>query len=104
MYLRKHGATVNITDDVDRASFRQAKGISDEVASCHTAEVNGYMIEGHVPAKAIKQLLTERPDAVGLALPGMPADSPGMGGDETSWAEQPVVLIAADGSTTTWKY
>ncbi len=104
MYLRKHGATVNVTDDADRSSFRQAKGIGDEVASCHTAEVNGYMIEGHVPAKAIKRLLTERPDAVGLALPGMPGDSPGMGGDEAAWANQPVVLIAADGSTTSWKY
>ena len=63
------------------------------MASCHTAEVDGYLIEGHVPAAAIERLLAEQPEAVGLALPGMPPDSPGMGGDETSWADQPVMLI-----------
>lgn len=104
MYLRKHGATVDMTDDADRASFRQANGIGDDVASCHTAQVDGYLIEGHVPAAAIEQLLIERPDAVGLALPGMPPDSAGMGGDEASWADQPVVLIANDGTLTTWEY
>lgn len=76
-----------------------------EVASCHTAEVDGYLIEGHVPAEAIERLRAERPDAaVGLALPGMPADSPGMGGDEICWAAQPVVLIGTDGSLTPWAY
>ncbi len=104
MYLRKHGATVEVTDDPDRATFREANGIADDVASCHTAEVDGYLIEGHVPAEAIDRLLAERPDAVGLALPGMPADSPGMGGDDNSWATQPVVLISADGSLTSWDY
>ena len=104
MYLRTHGATVEVTDDPDRASFREANGIADDVASCHTAEVDGYLIEGHVPAEAIEQLLAERPDAVGLALPGMPADSPGMGGDDNSWAAQPVVLVGADGSLTSWDY
>lgn len=55
------------------------------------------MIEGHVPAGAILQLLEERPDAVGLALPGMPEDSPGMGGDPETWESQPVVLIENSG-------
>ncbi|MGE0308670.1 MAG: DUF411 domain-containing protein [Acidimicrobiia bacterium] len=87
-----------MTDDPERASFRKANDITDDAASCHTAEVDGYLIEGHVPAEAIGRLLGERPDAVGLALPGMPADSPGMGGDEKAWATQPVVLIGADGS------
>ena len=54
------------------------------LASCHAAEVGGFLIEGHVPAAAIDRLLDERPDAIGLALPGMPADSPGMGEDEVS--------------------
>lgn len=93
-----------MTDDPDRDAFRAARGISDAVASCHTAEVDGYLVEGHVPVQAIQRLLAERPDAVGIALPGMPADSPGMGGDEATWAAQPVLLIARDGTTTTWSY
>ena len=48
--------------------------------------------------------LAERPDAIGLALPGMPSDSPGMGGDTEDWADQPVLLVHADGSTTGWDY
>lgn len=93
-----------MTDDADRASFREANGIGDEAASCHTAEVDGYLIEGHVPAAAIERLLIEQPDAVGLALPGMPPDSPGMGGDEASWADQPVVLVNSDGTLTAWEF
>ncbi len=93
-----------MTDDVDRASFREDKGIADEVSSCHTAEVDGYVIEGHVPADAIERLLAEQPEAVGLALPGMPSDSPGMGGDETSWMDLPEVLINADGTSASWTY
>lgn len=104
MYLRTHGATVEMTDDADRASFREANGIGDDMASCHTAQDDGYLIEGHVPVAAIERLLDERPDAVGLALPGMPPDSPGMGGDETSWADQPVVMIGSDGTLTAWEY
>lgn len=79
MYLRKHGATVNVQDDPERATFSQANGIPESAASCHTAEVDGYFIEGHVPIEAIQRLLTDRPKAVGLSLPEMPADSPGMG-------------------------
>ena len=71
MYLRNHGATVEVNDDPERDAFRAAKGIGDDVASCHTAEVDGYLVEGHVPVEAITRLLAERPDAVGLALPGM---------------------------------
>jgi hypothetical protein len=104
VYLREHGATVEVSDDADRDSFRVDNGIPDEAGSCHTAAVDGYLIEGHVPVPAIQKLLIERPDAVGLALPGMPADSPGMGGDETTWAAQPVLLIGTDGSLTAWGY
>ena len=95
---------MTVTDDPDRAAYRVARGIGDDVASCHTAEVEGYVVEGHVPAQAITTLLAQRPDAIGLALPGMPADSPGMGGDESTWATQPVLLIAADGTRTSWEY
>ena len=79
-------------------------GIPDTAASCHTAVIDSYAIEGHVPAEAIRRLLAERPDAIGLALPGMPANAPGMGGDTATWADQPVVLVNRDGSLTGFGY
>ena len=87
-----------MTDDPQLAEFRAANGVPAGAGSCHTALVEGYVVEGHVPAGAILRLLETQPDAVGLALPGMPADSPGMGGDPTTWEAQPVVLIELDGS------
>lgn len=72
-------------------------GVPAEAGSCHTALIDGYVIEGHVPAGAIVRLLDDRPDAIGLALPGMPADSPGMGGNPETWESQPVVMIQNDG-------
>jgi hypothetical protein len=104
VYLRSKGATVEVTDDPDRPVYRASVGIPDEVASCHTAVVDGYAIEGHVPAEAIRRLLTDAPDAAGLALPDMPRDSPGMGGDEATWAAQAVVLVGGDGSVTPFAY
>jgi len=62
------------------------------------------VIEGHVPAGAMLRLLDEGPDAVGLALPGMPADSPGMGGDPESWESQQVVLIQNGGELVPFEY
>lgn len=62
------------------------------------------MIEGHVPAGAILRLLEERPDVIGLALPGMPVDSPGMGGDSQTWESQPVVVIENDGDLVPFDY
>lgn len=103
-YLRKHGATVEVTDDADRDVFRRDRGVGDEAASCHTAVVDGYAIEGHVPVGAIQRLVTARPAAAGLALPGMPGDAPGMGGDPSSWESQPVVLVESDGGLTNFDY
>lgn len=93
-----------MTDDSDRAAYRADLGVPDEVASCHTAIVDGYALEGHIPVGAIVTLLEDRPDAVGLALPGMPGDSPGMGGDVTTWESQPVMLIGHDGSLQPFDY
>lgn len=103
-YLRTHGATVELTEDADRESFRAERSIADEAGSCHTAVVDGCTIEGHVPVAAIHRLLAERPDAVGLALPGMPLDSPGMGGDVTTWERQAVMLVSSDGDLNTFEY
>jgi len=73
-------------------------GIPSNMTSCHTGEIEGYMIEGHVPTADIRRLLAERPDAVGLAVPGMPYGSPGMGPEESREAYD-VFLIRKDGST-----
>ena len=77
---------------------KRASGIPDEMVSCHTGRIDGYMIEGHVPAADIRRLLDERPDAVGLAVPGMPWGSPGMGPEEEREAYD-VHLIRRDGRT-----
>lgn len=104
MYLQQHGAEVTAVDDAERAAYREDLGIPATASSCHTAVVEGYALEGHVPVGAIVELLAERPDAIGLALPGMPADSPGMGGDESTWESQPVMLVGHDGTLSPFDY
>jgi len=78
--------------------YKSDNGIPQEMVSCHTGQVEGYMIEGHVPAADIRRLLAERPSAVGLAVPGMPYGSPGMG-PESEREAYDVFLILHDGST-----
>lgn len=82
-------------------AFKRQHGIAPQHASCHTARVGGYTIEGHVPAALVLRLLKEKPDAVGLAVPGMPIGSPGMeAGSEREAYE--VLLIKKDGSTSVY--
>ena len=81
--------------------FKLDNGVPQRMVSCHTALVDGYVIEGHVPAADIRRLLDERPDAVGLAVPGMPYGSPGMGPEEDREAYD-VFLIHEDGSTVVY--
>ena len=77
---------------------KKLAGVPEKLASCHTATVGGYVVEGHVPADDIKRLLSERPDVKGLAVPGMPIGSPGMEvGDRT----EPYDVIAFDGEGET---
>lgn len=79
-HIRAAGFAVEARD-VDREALWQLKagaGITPDLASCHTAFVDGYVVEGHVPAADLERLLLERPDALGLAVPGMPIGSPGM--------------------------
>ena len=77
-------------------------GIPEEMMSCHTGEIDGYMIEGHVPVADIRRLLEEQPNAVGLAVPDMPYGSPGMGPEDRREAYD-VFLILKDGSTEVFK-
>lgn len=74
------------------------RGIPATMASCHTADMDGYVIEGHVPARDIRKLLSERSEAIGLAVPGMPFGSPGMG-PENQREAYAVYLVLRDGTT-----
>lgn len=93
VHLRAHGFQVT---EVETQAINRVKaklGIPSELASCHTGEIAGYLIEGHVPASAVGRLLKERPKAKGLAVPGMPLGSPGMGGEPE---EFDVILFGGD--------
>lgn len=77
-HLQAHGFQVKVNNVRGPAEYREKLGMPDEFGSCHTAVVQGYVLEGHVPAREIRRLLAERPAAIGLAVPGMPVGSPGM--------------------------
>jgi hypothetical protein len=90
--------TVNAADPSMLDRIKRQSGIGQEIASCHTAKIGPYVIEGHVPAPDIKRLVAEQPDALGLTVPGMPVGSPGMEqGAETEPYD--VLLINKDGTT-----
>ena len=79
-HLKDNGFTVRTTDVADINQVKAEHDVPGQVMSCHTALVDGYVIEGHVPAEDIERLLEERPDIAGLSVPGMPIGSPGMEG------------------------
>ncbi|MBV0891564.1 DUF411 domain-containing protein [Paracoccus sp. Z118] len=89
---------VEVSDDMDRV--KQRLGVPPALASCHTAEVDGYVVEGHVPVTALQRLLSERPAATGLAAPGMPAGSPGMDYPGVTPERYDIVLFGPSGPTT----
>jgi hypothetical protein len=97
--MEREGFTVKVTEVEDVSAERARLGMPSRVASCHTATVAGYVLEGHVPAREVKKLLVEKPAAVGLAVPGMPRGSPGMevGGRQDAYD---VLLVARNGTTT----
>ena len=77
-HLEQNGFRVEATDVRDLAAVKRRHGVPPDAEACHTALVDGYVVEGHVPAADVARLLRERPDALGLAVPGMPLGSPGM--------------------------
>jgi hypothetical protein len=81
-------------------SIKAQHGVPGELQSCHTAIVDGYVIEGHVPAAEIQRLLKERPKVRGLSVPGMPVGSPGMEIDGQATEAYDVIAFAEDGSTS----
>lgn len=79
-HLEDNGFKVEAVNRSNMDGVKSEAGIPRQLASCHTAKVGGYLIEGHVPAADIKRLLKEQPDVAGLTVPGMPMGSPGMEG------------------------
>jgi len=77
-HLRESGFTVEVKDIANMMAVKAELGMPGEMASCHTARIAGYLVEGHVPAQDIRRMLAERPDIRGIAVPGMPVGSPGM--------------------------
>lgn len=100
-HLRAAGFKVKAIDVPVPGAYRARFGLPERYGSCHTARVAGYVVEGHVPAREIERLLAERPDAVALAVPGMPVGSPGMDGPEYGGRADPydVLLVRRDGSS-----
>lgn len=99
-HMETHGFSVKVYD-IGNTAMRQRLSVPVKLGSCHTALVSGYAVEGHVPAPDVLRLLKERPDAVGLTVPGMPIGAPGMDGPAYRNRRDPydALLIAKDGST-----
>ena len=103
-HLRGAGFAVDVAEIAQMSRVKARLGVPQALASCHTAEVGGYVIEGHVPAVEIKRLLAERPAARGLAVPGMPVGSPGMEVEGTEPDTYDVVLFGPGGQRTFARY
>jgi hypothetical protein len=97
-HMKAAGFTVKTHETEDMESVKLANGVPETLGSCHTAKVGGYIVEGHVPAQDVMRLLAERPQAKGLAAPGMPTDAPGM--DMKTGQPYDVMLFGATGGDT----
>lgn len=97
-YMTKHGYKVDAKDSPNMADVKSSLGVPSSLTACHTAVVNGYLIEGHVPAEDIDRLLKQKPTIAGLAVPGMPAGSPGMDSQHPQHYE--VIAFDKTGKTT----
>jgi hypothetical protein len=103
-HLKQAGFPVEIVEDAEIGRVKARLGVPQALASCHTAEVGGYVIEGHVPAGSIRRLLAEKPQATGLAVPGMPVGSPGMAVEGMEPDTYEVVLFGPQGQRTFARY
>ena len=97
------GVTTEDSSSSLLTEFKIESGIPKDMMSCHTAKVDGYFIEGHVPASDIKRLIADRPDALGLAVPAMPYGSPGMGPEDEREAYD-VFIVRTDGATEVFQH
>jgi hypothetical protein len=98
-HLRASGFVVRTNDLNDLTEIKKSRGVPDQVQSCHTAVVNGYVVEGHVPAADVHRMLKEKPAIAGIAVGGMPSGSPGM--DYPGVKAQPYNVMSFDKNGTT---
>ena len=101
-YMRKNGFDAKVQDVDNIGALKLKLGVREEFSSCHTTEVGGYIVEGHVPVEVVQRMLKERPKIAGIAVPGMPAGSPGMevpGGRKDSYN---ILAFTSDGKTTVY--
>ncbi len=103
-YLQAEGFSVQ-AHDTGNTAVRRRLGLPERYASCHTGLIGGYVIEGHVNAREIRRLLAEKPQAIGLAVPGMPVGSPGMDGEVYGGRRDPydVLLVQRDGTARVYQ-
>jgi hypothetical protein len=98
-HLRANRFDPTVHDREDMESLKDELGVPHEVRSCHTAEIAGYLIEGHVPASDIRRLLAQRPKLAGLAVPGMPTGTPGMAKPGAPTGDYDVLAFRKSGAT-----
>jgi len=98
-HVKAAGFTTEVHEEQDMDVVKQSLGVPADMRSCHTAQVDKYLIEGHVPAEDIKKLLDQKPSAAGLAAPGMPASSPGMAVPGEPHEAYDILVFQRDGSS-----
>ena len=98
-YLRENGFEVEVKPTNDLTRISREAGVPENFQGCHTTFIDGYVVDGPVPVNAVRKLLSERPEIAGIALPGMPLGSPGMGGEKTGPFE--IYAVTKDGKAPT---
>ena len=101
-YMRSHGFDPKVQDVENIGAVKLKLGVREEFSSCHTSEIGGYVVEGHVPVETVQRMLKERPKIAGIAVPNMPAGSPGMevpGGRKEAYN---ILAFTSDGKTTVY--
>ncbi|MDM5065059.1 DUF411 domain-containing protein [Aeromonas salmonicida] len=98
-HMEENGFEIKVVETEQLEPIKQQYGITPQLASCHTGVVNGYVVEGHVPAADVQKLLKEKPEIRGLTIPGMPQSAPGM---DIPGQPYQVLSISHEGATKTW--
>jgi hypothetical protein len=101
-YMRKNGFDPKVQDVDNIGALKLKLGVREEFSSCHTTEVGGYIVEGHVPVEVVQRMLKERPKIAGITVPGMPMGSPGMEVPSGKKDSYNILAFTSDGKTTVY--